>query len=219
MVNYVVPGPAGVKEHGHGFSPLDPARALLANNDATIAGQAQSPRAHGRGGSGDKRERLKNRPAPATQSMDNVDLRRMSREERVRVMAALVAELLPEMFDVCSQCSVQSFEAMKIVIWPKKVEDYDKSYLPETLAAYKYEQHTTFLFDHYFKAGNVLQASTLFHEYLHSFPDNHETWKQGNQNQRDGNHTERPWETEPIRLENLFTERFRSRIVARVGLR
>lgn len=215
MVSYVVPGATGMKEHGNGFSPNEHALPLLVNNDAPAGGQAQSPRPLGaRDGVNKKVQQLRNRPAPATQSMGRGDLERMSREELARYAAQVAVKYIPEMVDVCPGCSVEGFNAMRVLVSPVTAVEYDPRLKPDTLAAYDGNTNTAFLFDQYFKSYFVLQVSTLFHEYLHSFPANKLLVSNAKEQDGKADHVDRVWEEDPLRLEKLFQKRFGQRIMS-----
>ena len=52
----------------------------------------------------------------------------------------------------------------------------------------------------------------MFHEYLHSLPENVSLWRNGTATERGLPHPERPWEKPVIRMEGIFRERYGQQI-------
>lgn len=212
MVNFVVPGAVGAKEHGDGFSNRNPV-PLLVGNQASAGGQAQSPRPLGSRDRDNKElQRLRNRPAAASQAMDRGDLTRLSQEAQLQQVAKVTAKYVDEMKDVCPDCSSRSFTEMTLAISPLRAEEagfstttYARYYAPPENTALVYQQ--------FFRLHFVMQASTLFHEYLHSLPGNRAMVSNATKEEGERDHPQRPWEAEAIRLERIFQQRFGQHLV------
>ena len=211
MVNFVGPGPAGGREQGDNFSPRGDA-PLMALHQAALGGQALSPRPAGSRDRDNKAlQRLRNRPAAASQSMDRGDLLRLSQSAQLTHVANIPAKSVDERKDVCPECSSDSFKDMVLDISPLRAEQDGMS--ATTYARYYSDTNTAMVYQQFFELHFVMQASTLFHEYAHSLEGNKSMIRNATPEESRRAHPDRPWEVDAIRLERIFQERFGQRLV------
>ena len=81
-------------------------------------------------------------------------------------------------------------------------------FAPGVLASYDAMTNTASFYQDFFARNPVSQASTVFHEYLHSLPGNQELVRSATFEQGQLPHPQRPWEAPVIRLEMNFQQRF-----------
>ncbi|WP_399697115.1 hypothetical protein, partial [Xenophilus sp.] len=131
----------------------------------------------------------------------------------LREMSSMVANYADQMRDICSDCSSQGFVSMSFVISPGSARDAG---LPEnTMATYDAQTNTATVYQDFFRQSPTVQASTLFHEYIHSLQENRDMVANATQFQWGLSHSQRPWEIMAIQLEREFQLRFGQQIWGR----
>lgn len=99
---------------------------------------------------------------------------------------------------------------MQVTISPLRAEQ--DGFSTTTYAAYLADTNTAVIYQQFFQLHFVMQASVLFHEYLHSLPENLAMVRNATDEERQRPHAQRPWESSVIILERIFQERFGQRI-------
>ena len=131
----------------------------------------------------------------------------------------LTAELIPKFLDECKQCSSASFSEMVYSYINAKPQDIDPKFNEGVHAVYGWGgQGTALMFSTFIQpaGGFVTMVGTVFHEYVHSFPENEAMVKNSTEIERSMPYSSRPWESQALQLTDKFIQRFYSIIRERL---
>jgi hypothetical protein len=208
MTQFLVPGAAGCD---HGKNSFSSRTESSSDSRCDLVGQGQPPGPVGRRHPTQRTLRHPpSRPGESSQPPVRRGVTQLSQEAQLQYVAEVVMKYVQEMNDVCADCSSASFSGMKITVSPLRAEQ--DGFSSTTYARYFADTNTAMVYQQFFALHFVVQASTLFHEYLHSLPNNLAMVRNATEEQGKLPHAQRPWESGVILLERVFQERFGQRI-------
>jgi Zn-dependent membrane protease YugP len=85
-------------------------------------------------------------------------------------------------------------------------------------ASYDSSSKSVFLYNEFFELRPVIAATSVVHEYGHSFSGNEKLWAARVEGWQAIPHPMRSWEVGPTKMEGVFRQRYSSEIIKRLGM-